>query len=137
MIFESQNTLNQCKDQITVCWGVGKIFTQSAMFEIHPIPFLSKCKIVQRAVSLCKLMLVFSLLIFPSRFVGQSHAQLFVEIYIRACDKLAFFSKYARAHVRTCARAGSYVPGSPKEFSSKCPICFLRALSYMYTHFCK
>ena len=41
-----------------------------------------------------KLMLVFNLLIFTSRFVDQSHARLFVEI----------FSKYARAYWRT----GSY-----------------------------
>ena len=27
MTFESQYTLNQCKDKITVCWGVGRIFT--------------------------------------------------------------------------------------------------------------
>ena len=27
--------------------------------------------------------------------IARSHARLFVEIYIRACDKLTFFSKYA------------------------------------------
>ena len=54
---------------------------------------------VKRAVSLCKLMVVFSLLIFTSRFVDQSHSRLFVEFYIRACDKLTLFSKYARAYV--------------------------------------
>ena len=53
---------------------------------------------VKRAVSLCKLMLEFSLLIFTSCFVDQSHARLFVEFYIRACDKLTFFSKYARVY---------------------------------------
>ena len=59
---------------------------------------------VKRAVSLCKSMLVFSLLIFTSHFVDHSHARLFVEIYIRACDKLTFLSKYAREYCRT----GSY-----------------------------
>ena len=41
-------------------------------------------------------------------------ARLFVElnhIYIRACDKLTFFSKYARAYWRT----GSYVPVKSSE----------------------
>ena len=63
---------------------------------------------MKRAVSLCKLILVFSLLIFTSRFVDQSHARLFVEIYIRACDKLTIFSKYARSYWHT----GSYAPAS-------------------------
>ena len=51
-------------------------------------------------------MLVFSLLIFTSHFVDHSYAGLFVEIYIRACDELTFFSKHARAYWRT----GCYVP---------------------------
>ena len=96
MIFERQCTLNQCKDNI-------------ATFEIHPFPILSKYKkrAVKRAVSLYKLMLVFSLLIVTSRFIDQSHARpVFVEIYIRACDKLTIFSKYAREYWRT----GSYAP---------------------------
>ena len=92
MIFETQYTLNQCKDKITVCWGVGRIFTRE-MFEIHQFHFS-----VNAQKGLYKLMLVFSLLIFTSRFIHQSHAQLFVEIYIRACDKLTFFSKYVRAY---------------------------------------
>ena len=79
-------------------------FHTGAMFEIHPFSFLIKCKkrTVKRAVSLCKLMLVFSLLIFTSRFVDQSHGVLFVEIYICACDKVAFFPS---THVlRPCRR---------------------------------
>ena len=47
---------------------------------------------------------VFSLLIFISRFIDQSHAGLFLAIYIRACDKVAFSPS---THVRTW-RTGSY-----------------------------
>ena len=45
-------------------------------------------------------MLVFSLLIFTSRFVDQSHTRpVFVEIYIRACGKLTIFSKHTPGKV--------------------------------------
>ena len=35
VIFESQYTLNQCKNKITVCWGVGRIFTK-----VHCLKFI-------------------------------------------------------------------------------------------------
>ena len=111
-IFESQYTLNQCKDKNYCLLWRGEDFHTGAMFEIYPFPFLSKCKkrAVKRAVLLCKLMLVFSLTIFTSCFVDQSYARLFVEFNIRASplhgDKLTFFSKYALA----CWRTGSHAP---------------------------
>ena len=71
-----------------------------------PISQHMQKRAVKRAVSLCKLMLVFCLLIFTSCFaVDQSHAQLFVEFNIRACDKLTFFSNYARAYWRVSSYA--------------------------------
>ena len=106
--------------------GGGEDFHTGAMFEIHPFPFRSKCikgLHVKRAVSQSKLMLVFSLLIFTSRFVDQSHARLFVEIYIRACKKLTIFSKYARAHWRT----GSSTP----LFSHQLLAMFISTVLYL------
>ena len=78
-----------------------KIFTQVQCLKFTRSHFSVNAKrAVKRAVSLCKLMLVFSLLIFTSRFVNQSHARLFV-------DMLTFFSKYARAYWQ---RTGSFAP---------------------------
>ena len=69
-------------------------------------------KAAKRAVSLCKLILVFSLLIFTSRFVDQSHARLFVEFYIRDCDKLTFFSS---THVRIGVQEATPRPALKRE----------------------
>ena len=92
----TQYTLNQCKDKITVCRGVGRIFTQVQCLKFTRSHFSVNAKNEKRAVSMCKLMFVFNLLIFTSRFVDRPHARLFVEIYIRACDKLTFFTSAYR-----------------------------------------
>ena len=56
---------------------MGLIFTQVQCLKFTLSHFSVNAKrAVKRAVSLCKLMLVFSLLIFTSRFVDQSHARL-------------------------------------------------------------
>ena len=72
MIFESQYTLNQCKDKNYCLLGRGEDFHTGAMFKFtrsHSAVNAKKKRAVKRAVSLSKLMLVFSLLIFTSRFL--------------------------------------------------------------------
>ena len=95
--------------KITVWWGVRRIFTQAAQclkFTRSHFSVNAEKGCETEAVSLCKLMLVFSLLIFTSRFVDQSHARLFVELNLHS----RFFSKYACAFWRT----GSYAPGTAR-----------------------
>ena len=95
----------------------GEDFHTGAKFEIHPFPFLSKCKkgreksSVAVRIDVCIRSSNFHL----TSFVDQSHSRLFVEIYIRACDKLTIFSKYARAYWRT----GSYAPDFQAEPSRR------------------
>ena len=121
MIFESQHTLKQCEDKITVCWGVGRIFTQEQRLKFTRSHFSVNAKkgCEQKNIAVQIDARIFSLLIFTSRFVEQSHARLFVEIYIRACDKLTFFSKYARAYWRTGSYASAEVTTEQGSFRKK------------------
>ena len=80
------------------CWGVGRIFTQVQCLKFTRSHFSVNAKKGFEKSSRCANCCSYTVfLIFTLRFVDQSHARLFVEIYIRACDKFTIFSKYARA----------------------------------------
>ena len=104
MTFESQYTLNQCKDNITVCWGVGRIFAQVQRLKFIRFHFsVSAKKGCEKSMSVA---VQIDARIQSSKFHLTFCWPIFVEIYIRACDKLTIFSKYARAYWRT----GGYAP---------------------------